>query len=141
MKTHDLPGTMAGRITRESVRRALMVGITARQLLHFMQVHAHPLMMEQPLSVLQHQNWPPIPTTISDQIFLWEQERERLRDATPGVLYQHIPSEAHFAALQAQAEALSGLLWSDSSKRAMVVRQQVQPAMKRFYAEFRQRNG
>lgn len=75
---------------------------------------------------------------MSDQILLWEQERQRLQGSLAGYLYQHIPSETHFAALREHAAGLGGLLWADSSKRAIVVRQAVQPAMKAFYARFRE---
>ena len=135
--THRLAGCVVGRITRASVRRALMAGISAAQLLHFMQVHAHPRMHEGSSVLLQNQRWRPIPTTISDQIHLWQDERNRLREAAQAVRYKlasYLGADV-FAAVKKDAQQLGGLLWSDDTKRVLIVRQTVHRDLKLKLAE------
>ncbi|KAF8713530.1 hypothetical protein AX14_012955, partial [Amanita brunnescens Koide BX004] len=61
---------VVGSITRDSVKKALMNGITADQIISYLITHAHPQMRK---------NNPLIPVTVQDQIRLWELEKNRLR--------------------------------------------------------------
>ncbi|KAF8374632.1 hypothetical protein PRIPAC_81061 [Pristionchus pacificus] len=63
---HDMS---VGILTRDSVRKALQVGITANQIISFLKTNCHPESLSTSL---------PIPITVSDQIRLWEDERKRL---------------------------------------------------------------
>lgn len=58
-----LPNLAIGFITRESLRSALIHGISAQQIYDFLMKHAHPNM---------RRNTPVIPENIADQIYLWE---------------------------------------------------------------------
>lgn len=58
-----LPNLAIGFITRESLRSALIHGISAQQIYDFLMKHVHPKM---------RQNNPIIPENIADQIYLWE---------------------------------------------------------------------
>lgn len=58
-----LPNLAIGFITRESLRSALIHGISAQQIYDFLMKHVHPKM---------RQNSPIIPENIADQIYLWE---------------------------------------------------------------------
>lgn len=65
-----LPNLAIGFITRESLRSALIHGISAQQIYDFLMKHAHPKM---------RRNSPVIPENIADQIYLWERERNRVQ--------------------------------------------------------------
>ncbi|XP_071657080.1 general transcription factor IIH subunit 4 isoform X4 [Patagioenas fasciata] len=74
---YRFPNLVVAQVTRDSVQAAIANGITADQIIHFLRTRAHPVMAKQS---------PVLPPTITDQIRLWELERDRLR-FTEGVLY------------------------------------------------------
>jgi transcription initiation factor TFIIH subunit 4 len=83
-----------GVITRDSIHEALKSGITAEQILTFLRTHAHPQMLAK---------LPIIPSTVVDQIKLWEMERDRLQ-FTDGVLYSQFMSLSDYELLKKYAE-------------------------------------
>lgn len=105
---HDMS---VGILTRDSVRKALQVGITAEQIISFLKTNSHP---ESASSAL------PIPVTVSDQIRLWEDERKRLlyQDAT---LYSSFESEREYQDVLSFAEREKILLLADASRKNIVV--------------------
>ncbi|XP_064387820.1 general transcription factor IIH subunit 4-like [Halichondria panicea] len=120
---YRFPNLVVGTITRDSVHKALMKGITAEQILSFLKLHAHPEM---------HVNHPLIPPTVSDQVHLWERERDRL-DISEGVLYSEFLSATDFETVRNYAEDLGVLQWSSLGKRVMVVSQSGHDEVKRFW--------
>ena len=68
--TCRFPNLAVGIVTRESVREALMNGITADQIIRFLTKNVHPQLKNQV---------PVVPGALTDQIYLWEMERNRLR--------------------------------------------------------------
>uniref|UniRef100_A0A3Q2ZE13 General transcription factor IIH subunit 4 n=1 Tax=Kryptolebias marmoratus TaxID=37003 RepID=A0A3Q2ZE13_KRYMA len=74
---YRFPNVVVAQLTRESVQQAIANGITAQQIIHFLRTRAHSVMLTQT---------PVLPPTITDQIRLWELERDRLQ-FTEGVLY------------------------------------------------------
>ncbi|XP_068188995.1 general transcription factor IIH subunit 4 isoform X2 [Antennarius striatus] len=67
---YRFPNVVVAQVTRESVQQAIANGITAEQIIHFLRTRAHPVMLKQT---------PVLPPTITDQIRLWELERDRLQ--------------------------------------------------------------
>uniref|UniRef100_A0A3Q1CIJ2 General transcription factor IIH subunit 4 n=1 Tax=Amphiprion ocellaris TaxID=80972 RepID=A0A3Q1CIJ2_AMPOC len=67
---YRFPNVVVAQLTRESVQQAIANGITAQQIIHFLRTRAHPVMLAQT---------PVLPSTITDQIRLWELERDRLQ--------------------------------------------------------------
>ena len=92
---YRFPKFIVGLITRDSVRTAFKNGITAKQITHYLSMHAHPNMYSEKRSTV-------IPSTIIDQIFLWEQERNRLTFCD-GVLYSQFNSQTDYEALKKYA--------------------------------------
>lgn len=103
---HDLA---IGLITRESVRRALQTGITAKQIVQYLKSNAHPQTSSGG-----------IPSTIIDQIYLWEQERKRV-SFNNGVLYSTFKSDAEYEELRNFALEKNAALWYSNDKRVIVV--------------------
>ncbi|GAA34589.2 transcription initiation factor TFIIH subunit 4 [Clonorchis sinensis] len=80
------PNLVVADITRDSVREALIRGITADQIISFLTTNAHPDMLREP---------PILPPTLVDQIRLWELERDRFV-FQEGCLYEQFSKSADF---------------------------------------------
>lgn len=65
-----LPNVIIFFITRDSIKSALRLGVTAGQILRFLHVHAHPM--------LRDGDGPLVPANVRDQILLWDRERRRV---------------------------------------------------------------
>ncbi len=104
------PNVTVGVLTRDSIRTALRSGITADQIVGFLRMHAHPKMMT---------GGPVLPPTVVDQIYLWEQERNRFV-FSEGVLYSNFISQSDFETLRDYAQDLGVLVWQNDRKRTMV---------------------
>ncbi|KAF8727179.1 hypothetical protein AX14_007524 [Amanita brunnescens Koide BX004] len=98
---------VVGSITRDSVKKALMNGITADQIISYLITHAHPQMRK---------NNPLIPVTVQDQIRLWELEKNRLR-SDEGYLYTAFASQADYEYVLKYAKELGVVLWENPGKR------------------------
>ncbi|KIJ92372.1 hypothetical protein K443DRAFT_685300 [Laccaria amethystina LaAM-08-1] len=67
---YRFPNLVVGTTTRDSVKKALLNGISADQSISYLMSHAHPQMRK---------NNPLLPITVQDQIRLWELEKNRLK--------------------------------------------------------------
>ncbi|KAL9629632.1 MAG: hypothetical protein Q9164_006794, partial [Protoblastenia rupestris] len=81
------PNMVAGKITRESIRRAVSMGITSDQIISYLTTHAHPQMHNKNSTIL--------PPTVVDQIRLWQLEGDRMK-ATVGFLFKDFNSQAEY---------------------------------------------
>ncbi|XP_065715870.1 general transcription factor IIH subunit 4 isoform X2 [Patagioenas fasciata] len=120
---YRFPNLVVAQVTRDSVQAAIANGITADQIIHFLRTRAHPVMAKQS---------PVLPPTITDQIRLWELERDRLR-FTEGVLYNQFLSPGDFALLRDHARALGVLLFENPARRLLVVTPGGHPDVRRFW--------
>ncbi|KAI9673441.1 MAG: RNA polymerase II transcription factor B 52 kDa subunit [Caeruleum heppii] len=101
------PNMVSGRITRESIRRAIGTGITSDQIISYLSTHAHPQMRKTP---------PVLPPTVVDQIRLWQIEGERMK-ATSGFLFKEWGSQAEYERTCRYAEEIGVLVWKSDGKR------------------------
>ncbi|XP_034061030.1 general transcription factor IIH subunit 4-like [Gymnodraco acuticeps] len=120
---YRFPNVVVAQVTRESVQQAIANGITAQQIIHFLRTRAHPVMLKQT---------PVLPPTITDQIRLWELERDRLT-FTEGVLYNQFLSQVDFEVLRDRAQGMGCLVWQDVAHRVLVVSPQGHSEVKRFW--------
>ncbi|KAK2190711.1 hypothetical protein NP493_73g04036 [Ridgeia piscesae] len=120
---YRFPNLAVANITRDSVREALSRGITADQMIHFLRSHAHPQLQAKK---------PVLPPTVSDQIQLWELERDRFK-FTDGVLYNQFLSQSDFELLRDYARDLGVLMWENPRSRMMVVDRSGHDEVKRFW--------
>lgn len=72
--TARMPNLVVGLLTRSSVLGALKAGITAEQIIGFLETHAHAVALE---NKAKH-NKPLIPENVTIQLRMWQQERQRL---------------------------------------------------------------
>jgi transcription initiation factor TFIIH subunit 4 len=108
---HRFPNLVSGKLTKESVHRAVQAGITSAQIISYLTTYAHPQM--------QKSN-PPLPPTVMDQIRLWEYEGERV-EVTVGYLMREFGSETEYRDVLQYAEALGVLVWKNDANRCFFV--------------------
>ena len=75
---------------------------------------------------------PVIPPTITDQIKLWEMERDRLQ-YSEGVLCNQFLSQTDYQMLRQFASDSNVLLWSNDQKRLMVVAKAGHDMVKQYW--------
>ncbi|KAI9846792.1 MAG: RNA polymerase II transcription factor B 52 kDa subunit [Sclerophora amabilis] len=105
------PNMVAGRVTRESIRRAIATGITSDQIISYLSTHAHPQMQK---------NTPVLPPTVVDQIRLWQIEGERMK-ATGGFLFKDFVNGPEYEGPCKYAEEIGVLVWKSDAKRMFFV--------------------
>ena len=125
---YRLPGLACGIITRESIGQALVNGITSKQIVNFLRTRAHPEMIRR----RRRNNLPIVPSALTDQIRLWELERDRLR-FSQGVLYNQFLTAHDFQLLRDYASDLGVLLWEHAQKRYVVVTKEGHNQVKQFW--------
>lgn len=106
------PNMVAGRITRESIRRAISYGITSDQIISYLSTHAHPQLRIS----AQEKHLPILPPTVVDQVRLWQIENERMK-ATSGFLFQDFSTQAEYEGPCNYAEAIGVRVWKSDTKR------------------------
>ena len=112
------PNMVAGKVTRESIRRAVSMGITSDQIISYLTTHAHPQMAK---------NQPVLPPTVVDQIRLWQLEGDRMK-ATVGFLFKDFNTQAEFEAPCRYAEEIGVLVWKHEGQRKFFVTRHEQVA-------------
>lgn len=121
---YRFPNLVTGKITRQSIRRAVEMGITADQIISYLSTHAHPQMRKHNTSksTSNMMGMPPsvLPPTVVDQIRLWQLERDRIK-ATPGFLFKDFVSLAEYEAPCRYAEEIGVLVWKSDRKRMFFV--------------------
>lgn len=105
--TTRFPNLVSGKLTKESVQRAISYGITSDQIISYLTTHAHPQMAKR---------LPILPPTVVDQIRLWQIEGDRMK-ATAGFLMKEFPTQADFDDVVRYAENLGVMVWKSEAKR------------------------
>ncbi|KAL9130347.1 MAG: hypothetical protein Q9217_001449 [Psora testacea] len=113
------PNMVAGKITRESIRRAVGMGITSDQIISYLTTHAHPQM--------QNKNSTILPPTVVDQIRLWQLEGDRMK-ATVGFLFKDFNTQTEYEGPCRYAEEIGVLVWKQDRERKFFVTRHEQVA-------------
>ncbi|EGC36839.1 hypothetical protein DICPUDRAFT_31198 [Dictyostelium purpureum] len=119
---YRLPNLAVGIITRESIRTALIHGITADQIIDFIRHNAHPNAVN---------NGQPIPDVVAEQILLWEQERNRIT-YTKSVLYNSFPTTDCYHATLKFAKEQDYYIWSNDQLKTLVVNENGNDPIRNF---------
>lgn len=112
------PNMVSGKVTRESIRRAVGMGITSDQIISYLTTHAHPQMSK---------NQPVLPPTVVDQIRLWQLEGDRMK-ATVGFLFKDFNTQAEYEAPCKYAAEIGVLVWKNERERKFFVTRHEQVA-------------
>jgi len=107
-----LPNVVFMTITRDSVKAAFSLGIQAKQILRFLEKHAHPKMRLGTTS--------PIPPNIIDQIFLWDEERHRL--GWDEVFIHQCMLHGEFDAVKNFSINVDAHVWSSESRNQLYLK-------------------
>ncbi|TPX10017.1 uncharacterized protein E0L32_001214 [Thyridium curvatum] len=110
------PGMVSGKLTRESIRRAVSFGITSDQIISYLAAHAHEQMHR---SAASHSR-PVLPPTVVDQIRLWQLENERMKSNT-GFLFKDFDTVKEYQALVQYADEIGVLVWRSDEKHSFFV--------------------
>jgi transcription initiation factor TFIIH subunit 4 len=111
-----MPNMILGRITRSRIKEAYEMGIDSKQIMEFLSVHAHPIVANKD---------PIIPSNISDQLLIWEAERERVRDEEAIVIdfgAMGIITKDIFNNIYAYGRRLDTILWIDPNNLLIAVK-------------------
>jgi transcription initiation factor TFIIH subunit 4 len=108
---HRFPNLISGKLTKESVHKAVSQGITSSQIISYLTTYAHPQMQK---------NKTFIPPTVMDQIRLWEYEGERV-ETENGYLMREFSSQAEYKDVKKYAEECGVLKWSSDEKRMFFI--------------------
>lgn len=119
------PNMVYGQLTGESVQAALSHGLSAEQIIQYLQLNAHPSMIRN------NQPFNGIPFTVIDQIRLWELDRKRL-GMKPGHLYQQFLSEQEYSAALEEAKTIGAVLYAKPSARVLIISEEGHEHMKQF---------
>ncbi|XP_028161389.1 general transcription factor IIH subunit 4 [Ostrinia furnacalis] len=130
---YRFPNLVVGVLTRESVRMALRGGITADQLIHYLEQHSHPQMLQTETGGIRSSGV--LPPTVVDQVRLWETERNRF-SYTDGVIYNQFLSSADFVVLRDYAKSAGVLTWESERTRTMVVTRAGHDDVKKFWKRY-----
>ena len=125
------PNLVTGKLTRQSIRRAVEMGITADQIISYLTTHAHPQMRRfhatKSTSNKAGDSPSVLPPTVVDQIRLWQLERDRIK-ATTGFLFKDFSTLAEFEAPCRYAEEIGVLVWKSERRRMFFVTRHEQVA-------------
>ncbi|KAE9555206.1 hypothetical protein FO519_001556 [Halicephalobus sp. NKZ332] len=119
-------------ITRNSVRRAFELGITAAQIVAFMRSNSHQLTIEK-----FGMNGC-VPQTVIDQIQLWEIERYRFNHCS-GIMYASFSTRNEFLSAVEQAKRLDCLLWSSTDRNLLIIKEENHEEFKQWFMAKQQR--
>jgi len=124
---YRFPNVCVMQITRESIQTAVVNGITADQILHYITANAHPDMQK---------NNPILTSAFCDQLRLWAMERDRLK-YREGVLYNQFLAQKDFDALRDYAKDLGALIWENPGRRYMIVKSDAHDQVKRYWKRYK----
>lgn len=134
---YRFPNLVVGVLTRDSIRQAFRGGITADQIISYLEQHAHPTMLSKESFGVKSNSL--LPPTIIDQIKLWENERNRFT-YTEGVAYNQFLSQSDFISLRDYAQSINVLIWNNERTRTMVVTKNGHEDVKKFWKRYQKGN-
>jgi len=109
------PNLVSGKLTKESVQRAVDLGIKSDQIISYLKTHAHPQMRAAAGSGEAR-----LPPTVMDQIRLWQMEQDRMVDS-PGFLMKDFSGEEEYRRNRDYARDLAVLIWWSDARRCFFV--------------------
>ncbi|BBN14722.1 transcription initiation factor TFIIH subunit 4 [Marchantia polymorpha subsp. ruderalis] len=119
---YQLPNLVVGSLTKESVSTAFASGISSDEMISFLSKHAHPHAAKKT---------PVVPETVTDQIRLWENDRNRVQ-MSPAYMYKEFPTVETFEAVDNYARDIGALLWDEPSTQRLVGKAERHEEMRNF---------
>jgi transcription initiation factor TFIIH subunit 4 len=111
-KLHSrFPNLVSGQLTKHSINRAILQGITSDQIIAYLTTHAHPQMLR---------NNPVLPPTVVDQIRLWQLEEDRMK-STMGFMLQDFGSASEYRDVVEYGKQLGVVVWQKDDQQKFFV--------------------
>ena len=132
-----LPNVVFMTITRDSVKAAFHLGIQARQILRFLEKHAHPKVREamlQPGTSLSASD-SPVPANVCDQIWLWN--RERTRVGMSEVYTHQCLMAGEFQAVYQYTKDIGAHGWSSEGRKTLLIKYAAAERVQHFVRQWR----
>ncbi|KAI0452969.1 transcription factor Tfb2 [Xylaria acuta] len=104
-------GLVSGVLTRNSIRRAVDMGITSDQIVSYLATHAH----EQMHRVAASTQKPVLPPVVVDQIRLWQLDTERML-TTSGFLFKDFDDYKEYNEICNFADDIGVVAWRNDRK-------------------------
>ncbi|KAH9907541.1 RNA polymerase II transcription factor B subunit 2-like protein [Xylariomycetidae sp. FL2044] len=104
-------GMVSAHLTRNSIRKAVDMGITSDQIISYLATHAHEQMHRDAAS----RNRPLLPAVVVDQIRLWQLDTERML-ATAGFLFRDFDDYKEYLEICNFAEDIGVVAWRNDRK-------------------------
>eukprot|EP00924_Labyrinthula_sp_SR-Ha-C_P003043 maker-scaffold_50-snap-gene-0.2-mRNA-1 protein AED:0.00 eAED:0.00 QI:12/1/1/1/1/1/2/407/455 len=117
-----LPNLVVCSVTRKSVKRGLRHGLDSKGMIEFLRTNAH---------AASRQRAKVVPDNVADQLFLWEQERDRIK-CSPGMLYQNFEGDEFDEACRFALER-NILKWSNKMKQFLFVEEKHVAEMTKYF--------
>lgn len=130
-----LPNVVFMTITRDSIKSAFNLGIQARQILRFLEKHAHPRLRTQNLENAAYAG--PMPSNVVDQIWLWDRELTRVT-FTP-VYHHECLLQGEFAAVKAYATDRKALAYCNERRQQLWIDYKQVERIQHFARQWRAR--
>jgi len=122
-----LPNVIFFHLTRDSIRSAFRLGVTADQILRFLHVHAHPMLRREGQRL--------VPANVSDQILLWDRERRRV--VMDEVWVHQCRDAAEFAAVGQYASDADALAWGAAHTNKLYIHWSKHMAIQTYIRKWR----
>ncbi|KLT45196.1 Tfb2-domain-containing protein [Cutaneotrichosporon oleaginosum] len=119
------PNLVVGKLDRQNVKQAMDKGISASQIISYLTSHAHPQMFNHPPPLLH--------ASITDQLHLWDRERNRLDDKE-SVMFEFFSKEL-FDEARDEATRMGVVLLALPKEKLLFVDPDSREAMKDFIKE------
>ncbi|KAL7671188.1 hypothetical protein ACOME3_006093 [Neoechinorhynchus agilis] len=130
-----LPNLTVFQLTRESVKKAFKRGVSARQIIKYLnENHCH--QGAQLLGSNDDLTETTSPINVLDQIQRWEMEQKRLV-AQDAFMYINFENDVAFKILSNYARSIGVLLYSNTQKKIMVVADDGHVKVKRYWRKHR----
>ena len=130
-----LPNIVFMRMTRDSVKMAFAFGIQARQILRFLEKHAHPKLRTASAGGNAAGGNSPIPANVVDQVWLWDRERTRVQ--LTEVYEHHCMLEGEFQAVLQYTKKHGAHAWSSERRRTILVNYEEAERVQKFARQWR----
>ncbi len=105
-----LPNVVFMQITRVSIKTCFNLGVQARQILRFLEKHAHPKLRTTESA---------IPSNVVDQIWLWDRERHRVQWTE--VYHHQCKLQGEFQAVLKFTRKTNSHVWSSESRNEIFI--------------------
>jgi len=139
-----LPNMVAGLLTRESVKRAFLNGLTAADIVAWLARHAHPKLVAKAEGSYTAQGTRVpgtghiVPLNVAEQIQLWQEERHRL-NVVEAFLVEDFDSVDEFEYWASFVRTAGMALYIDSRSRRLVLKQSCADEFKKEVLAWRAR--